>query len=124
MRVAVVDASALAAVAFVEPEGVAVEARLANASLAAPALLWFELANVCLTKIRRHPDEEGRLLDALEDAPQLAIDIHPVDYVAAIALANSTPRGWGHANWCAGSLPWSRLLGSATAASKHGSPML
>ncbi len=87
MRVAVVDASALAAVAFVEPEGLAIEARLADASLAAPALLWFELANVCLTKIRRHSDLEGRLLDSFEDALQVGIDIHPVDYLAVIALA-------------------------------------
>jgi uncharacterized protein with PIN domain len=43
MAVKVVDASALAALLFGEPEA----ERLGNARLAAPALLGFELANVC-----------------------------------------------------------------------------
>ena len=90
MPVTVVDASALAAVTFTEPEGPAIEARLANASLVAPGLIWFEMANVCLTKIRRQPDEEGRLLERFEDALQLAIDIRPVDYLAVVALAKQT----------------------------------
>ena len=87
MPVAVVDASALAAVAFGEAEGPAVAARMASATLAAPALVWFELANVCLTKIRRHPKEADRLLRALRDAVSLTIDVHPVDHLAVVALA-------------------------------------
>lgn len=90
MPVTVVDASALAAVTFIEPAAPAVEARLANTSLAAPALIWFELANVCLTKIRRQPDEEGRLLERFADALQLVIDMRPVDYLAVVVLARET----------------------------------
>ncbi len=45
------DASALAAILFGEPEAVA--ERLTDARLAAPTLLDYELANVCLTGIRR-----------------------------------------------------------------------
>jgi len=87
MPVTVVDASALAAVAFVEPEGPAIEARLAGATLAAPGLIWFELANVCLTKIRRQPADENRLIERFGEALQLAIEIHPVDYRSVIASA-------------------------------------
>lgn len=49
----VVDASALAAIVFAEPEAEMIAARLDGARLAAPTLLAFELTNVCLTKIRR-----------------------------------------------------------------------
>jgi uncharacterized protein with PIN domain len=45
--VKVVDASALAALLFGEPEGEAVAAQLDGARLVAPCLLGFELANVC-----------------------------------------------------------------------------
>lgn len=84
---AVVDASALAAVAFGEPEGPEVAKRLAGVTLRARALLWFELANVCLTKIRRRPDDADRLRNALREATQLSIHIHDVDPVAAVAVA-------------------------------------
>jgi len=50
MAVKVVDASALAALLFGEPEAEAVAGQLSNARLVAPGLLAFELANVCLIK--------------------------------------------------------------------------
>lgn len=53
--VKVIDASALAALVFSEPEAGEVVNRLEGARLAAPSLLDFELANVCLTKMRREP---------------------------------------------------------------------
>ena len=87
---AVVDASAVAAVAFGEPEGPVLAQRLAGATLSAPALLWFELANVCLTKIRRHPDDADALRDALRYARSLSIHIHDVDPLAAVAVAEET----------------------------------
>ena len=55
MVVEVVDASALAALLFGEPDADQVVARMGAARLVAPALLDFELANVCLIKLRRHP---------------------------------------------------------------------
>jgi uncharacterized protein with PIN domain len=48
----VVDASALAAIIFAEPEGQQMAARLETASLVAPKLLAFEIASICLTKMR------------------------------------------------------------------------
>ncbi len=53
----VVDASALAAIAFKEPAGRDIRDRLANRQLVAPHLLAYELANTALTKLRRHPTQ-------------------------------------------------------------------
>jgi uncharacterized protein with PIN domain len=50
MPAKVVDASAIAALLFGEPEADAVAAQLAGSRLVAPGLLPFELANVCLIK--------------------------------------------------------------------------
>jgi len=48
MPVKVVDASALGALVFGEPGAEAVAKRLANATLVAPQLLWFDLASIIL----------------------------------------------------------------------------
>jgi len=55
--VKVVDASALAALLFAEPEAETIAERLEGARLAAPSLLYLEVANVCLTRIRRRPGQ-------------------------------------------------------------------
>jgi uncharacterized protein with PIN domain len=47
MAVRVVDASALAALLFGEPEAESSAIQLADSRLVAPSLLGFELANVC-----------------------------------------------------------------------------
>src|SRR5687767_8268213 len=54
MNVTVVDASAVAAVLFDEPEAEPLLASLAG-SLLAPSLLLYELASVCATKLARSP---------------------------------------------------------------------
>jgi predicted nucleic acid-binding protein len=64
MPVKVVDASAVAALVFGEPEASEVAARLRGATLAAPALLAFEVASVCLKKLKRHPEQRESLLAA------------------------------------------------------------
>ena len=56
----VVDASALAAIAFNEPGADEVARRLEGASVSAPLLLKFELANVAWKKIRRQPRDSRR----------------------------------------------------------------
>jgi predicted nucleic acid-binding protein len=55
MVINVVDASAQSAILFAEAEGNAMAARLEDANLVAPALLEYEVANVCLVKGRRAP---------------------------------------------------------------------
>lgn len=88
--VKVVDASALAALLFGEPGGARLAGRLAGAWLAAPALLPFEVANVCLIKMRRHPASRDRLRAAFALLPRLAIDIVAVDHDAVLSLADET----------------------------------
>jgi predicted nucleic acid-binding protein len=88
--VKVVDASALAAMLFAEPEAEAIAARLQDARLTAPALLDFELANVCLTKIRRRPEQRGALRAALSLMGRLSIETVAVEREAALDLAEAT----------------------------------
>ncbi len=54
MSVTVVDASAVAAVLFDEPEAAPVVAGIAGLLLA-PSLLRYEMASVCAVKLRRDP---------------------------------------------------------------------
>jgi predicted nucleic acid-binding protein len=83
----VVDASALGALLFGEPEAEAVARRLSGARLAAPALLPFELANIALKKIRRHPDLRAALMTAFDKFERMAIEVIAVDYDGVINLA-------------------------------------
>lgn len=64
MAVKVIDASALAALLFAEPDAEAVANRIRGHSLVSPALLSFEVASVCLKKMRRHPARKSSLLAA------------------------------------------------------------
>ena len=86
----VVDASAIAAILYQEPEAAAVVQQLEGHELVASALLDFELSNVCLTKLRRHPDERDGLLAGLRWRPRLAIEIRNVDHESVLALAVQT----------------------------------
>lgn len=65
MPARVVDASALGAVLYGEPEGGRVANALGKGPLFAPTLLRYEMASVCRTKIRRHPERRTDLLAAL-----------------------------------------------------------
>jgi uncharacterized protein with PIN domain len=56
----VVDASALAALLFAEPEAENIAKRLEEARLAAPSLIDFELANVCVDKNAAAAEQAGR----------------------------------------------------------------
>jgi predicted nucleic acid-binding protein len=60
MSVTVVDASAIAAVVFEEPEAAPIVAAV-RGELLAPSLIRYELANLCLTKLRRASAEGGSL---------------------------------------------------------------
>jgi predicted nucleic acid-binding protein len=86
----VVDASALAALLFAEPEAEDIAARLEGARLAAPSLLDFELANVCLTKMRRQPSERDAIRAAFRLARRLSVETVAVDHAAIVDLAEAT----------------------------------
>jgi predicted nucleic acid-binding protein len=86
----VVDASALSAVLFAEPEGDEVADRLAGGRLMAPTLLRYELANVCWKKLRAYPGQRAGLLAALGRISLLALDEIEVPAVEAATLAEAT----------------------------------
>jgi predicted nucleic acid-binding protein len=108
MRVKVVDASAIAALLFGEPEADAIARRLGNARLVAPALLGFELANVCLIKVRRYPEQRVALTTAFRLRDRLAVDEVAVDHDGTLELAAAT----GLTAYDAGYLWLARQLGA------------
>jgi predicted nucleic acid-binding protein len=61
----VVDASALAALLFGEPSGPEMASRMNERGLFAPTLIRYELASVCLKKVRAEPEMHGKLRVAL-----------------------------------------------------------
>jgi predicted nucleic acid-binding protein len=87
MATKVVDASALGALLFGEPDDAAVAARLDDGALIAPALLHFEVANVCLKKMRRHPDRRDALQVAFGMLKRMEIGIVDVDHGEVLGLA-------------------------------------
>jgi predicted nucleic acid-binding protein len=88
--VKVVDASALAALLFGEPEAEVVAVRLDGARLVAPSLPPFELANLCLVKCGRHPHLRVSLLAALKLLRGLGVDEIAVDHDAVVELSLET----------------------------------
>jgi predicted nucleic acid-binding protein len=87
IAVKVVDASALAALLFGEPAAAIITARLLDSKLVAPALLGYEIANVCLKKIRARPDQRSVLLAALAICEQMGIEMVGVDHVSVLPMA-------------------------------------
>jgi predicted nucleic acid-binding protein len=85
--VKIVDTSAVASIMFDEPEADEVILRLRGAVLVAPALLQFELVNVCVTKLRRHPELRDSMLRGLEIYTRLMIEPIEVDSLGIFALA-------------------------------------
>ena len=83
----VVDASAVAALLFGEPEGEDMARRLTGRPLVAPLLLPFEVANVCLVKARRHPESRDALFAAHGLLGSLGIRLFPVEGDALVDLA-------------------------------------
>jgi predicted nucleic acid-binding protein len=90
MRICVVDASAMGALLFGEPKAEEVAEVLEGARLAAPGLLRFEMASVCLKKIVAHPQLEAHLMTAFDLFGRLAIDTVQVDHRATVTLAKET----------------------------------
>jgi len=87
MEVKIVDASAIAAIMFDEPEADDMTRRLGGAILVAPALLQFELVNACVTKLRRYPDLRDTILQAFAVQGGLTIETAEVDQAATLVLA-------------------------------------
>ena len=88
--VRVVDASALAALLFGEPDAERVVGALSSGLLVAPALLEFELANICVVKIRRYPHQRQCLRQALGLRERMAIETVAVPTDEVVTLAEAT----------------------------------
>ena len=88
----VVDASALAALVFQEPEGDAIRLRLDGAEVFAPELLRFELANTAWKKVRRQPADAAKILTALSLAldDRFGLIWQDVDAGDVVLLAHAT----------------------------------
>jgi predicted nucleic acid-binding protein len=87
MPVRVVDASALGALVFGEPRADEMAKALSGGSLVAPALVWFELASICLRKIMVYPGQTDEILKAFMLARHLSVETVEVDHSAVIKLA-------------------------------------
>jgi predicted nucleic acid-binding protein len=83
----VVDASAIAAIIFFEPRRTEVENALSGADLHAPALIRYELANVCLKKIRERPGERAAILAAFGTLDSFGIQEMQTVFEKAIEIA-------------------------------------
>lgn len=87
--IVVVDASALAAVAFGEPLAADVVRRLSGRELVAPRLLAYELANTAWRKARKHPAQRAAIRAGLDRAlaDDFAIVWSDVDWAEVMDLA-------------------------------------
>lgn len=103
----VVDASAMAAWIFGEPNGAGVQRQMAGAAVFAPHLLKSELANIACTKARRHPAQTGALMTTLQmvlaDGAITWCDVDPVD-VALVAIDTGLTAYDASYLWLAGDL--------------------
>ena len=90
MRVKIIDASALGALVFGEPKAAKIAGMLAETPIVAPALLWFELASICLKKMKAHPQQTDQILRAFTLSRRLPIEIIGVEHSEVIALAGDT----------------------------------
>ena len=79
MKVVVVDASALAAVIFDEPEAPPIVAAT-RGRLIAPTLIRYELASVCLIKTIRYPDRAEEFEARHRLTRVLALDLFEPDW--------------------------------------------
>lgn len=87
MRTLVVDASALGALIFGEPQAEEMSRVMTDATLVAPALLWFEMAAIAAEKMRHHEELATQIQAAFTLALRLPIVISDVDYGETVGLA-------------------------------------
>lgn len=84
----VVDASAVGAMLFGEPDGKWVHGLMSRPALIVPAMFHFEIGNICWTKLRRHPGEADALLAAwLDWNVQPPVAVMAIDLVETMQLA-------------------------------------
>ena len=87
MNVTVVDASAVAAVLFDEPEGKPIVASIVG-TIAAPTLLPYEIASVCANKLARRPNSAKVIASRYRLFSDLDIEFYEPDWETLPDLAN------------------------------------
>ena len=90
MSVVVVDASAVAALLFLEPAADRLASQLAGADLAAPTLLPYEIANVAAMKVRRRLLSRDAAAKAMGLLDRLDVRLHAVPATRAFEVAEKT----------------------------------
>ncbi len=88
MPTKVIDACAVAALLFGEPEAQLVAEKLGDSHLVTPTLFHYELANICWKKIRRHPEKRDALLEAHALVNQMEIEEVEISIAEALLLAD------------------------------------
>ena len=83
------DSSAICALDFVEPNGQEIAKRVTGHALYAPALLQFEVANVCLTEIRQRIADTGALTSQIASIQQMQVISADVEYGEVLPLAET-----------------------------------
>ena len=63
---------------FGEPKAEDVARQLGGATLAAPTLLRYEMASICLKKLARHPEQRSGLLEMLDHFERMDLREIPV----------------------------------------------
>ena len=86
----VVDASAVGAIAFGEPDGPTLVAHLQGETLLAPTLLDYEIASIAWKKARAHPESAAQIQAALYAASRLRIERVRVPAVDLLRVARET----------------------------------
>ena|SRR6185295_15064482 len=88
MPTKVVDASALAALLFGEPESQLVAEKLGEGSLLVPTLFRYEIANICWKKLRKYPEQREALLNAHSLLERMDIEEADVSALEVLLLAD------------------------------------
>jgi predicted nucleic acid-binding protein len=86
----VVDASAWAAVGFLEIEGEEVVQRLQGFDLHAPRLIEYEITSTAWKKVRQSPRLKDAIVDQWRALRRVPLRLHDVDQDAALDLALET----------------------------------
>ena len=86
----VVDASALAAIAFAEPGADAVIDQIDGHRLHAPTLAVFELMNVAWKRAKKQPKATGLFLEALDMLEGLSLQFRGIDQGDVVKLGIAT----------------------------------
>lgn len=89
MDARVVDASAVCAAIFLEPEALTIKPRISGVAIVAPGLLAYEVSNVLVTKRRSNGADDALLLEQFRDFLNSEIDYRSADLHAAVSLAKS-----------------------------------